>query len=82
MQAKLGPFARWKAGYAMTLSSRPRDFVTARLGATTTVTHVLVARDEGCAAEREFMVTWRLKADSGRWIVSALSAVALGSLKC
>src|SRR4029079_3425204 len=44
VQAIPGPYARWKAGYGTTLSSTPNAFAVDG----TTVTHTLVARDQGC----------------------------------
>jgi hypothetical protein len=83
VRAQLGPFARWKGGYGRTLSSEPRDIVVAGgAGGVVSVTHVLVARDVGCAGERSFRVTWRLRANSGGWSAVGLSAVALGMHRC
>ena len=48
VRANLGPYARWKAGYGTTISSTPRDFAVDG----TTVTHTLVARDQGCDRAR------------------------------
>jgi hypothetical protein len=45
------------------------------------VTHVLVARDRGCA-ERRFRVRWRLQSAGDGWTVAALSASALDSVAC
>jgi hypothetical protein len=82
VQAKLGPFARWKAGYGGTLSSRPRDFAVSRSGSAVTVEHVLVARDKGCPGERRFAVRWRLRATGTTWNVTGLTAARLGGPKC
>ena len=43
------------------------------------IKHLLVARDEGCDADREFNVTWRLRRVSEQWSVAALSAAAAGA---
>lgn len=82
VQATLGPYARWKAGYADTTYSRPREFTIEGDGSARTVTHILVARDKGCDGERQFKVTWQLRGDGDRWVVTSLGAVALGSGKC
>lgn len=73
VQRALGPFERWRGGYARTLSSEPRDFVVEG----STVRHVLVARDRGCATRR-FQVTWRLQGER----VTSLSASALDGIRC
>ncbi len=80
VRAVLGPYARWKGGYAATRSNRPVQIATTG-GATTTVTHVLVARDEGCA-QRRFRVTWQMRANARTWTVTGLRAVALDPRRC
>jgi hypothetical protein len=81
VRTALGPYARWKDGYGSTLYSRPVELSAQGGAADTTVTHILAARDKGCD-ERQFRVTWRLKADGDRWTVANLQAVALGSKQC
>lgn len=78
VQASLGPYARWKAGYGGTVSSRPRDFSVQG----NSVTHLLVARDRGCESPRQFRVTWRLIPQGDQWAVTRLAAVAVGSQEC
>ena len=77
VRADLGPYARWKAGYGTTISSTPRDFAVDG----TTVTHMLVARDEGCAA-RAFRVTWQLRRDGDAGPSPGLPATAAGPQAC
>jgi hypothetical protein len=77
VRSAFGGFARWKGGYAATEYSRPVEF-SVGVGM---VTHVLVARDRGCA-ERRFRVTWRLRKGAGGWVVTGLSAVALDPRRC
>jgi len=78
VQANLGPYARWKAGYGTTISSAPRDFTVNG----TTVTHTLVARDQGCDRTRQFRVTWQLQRDGSDWTVAGLAATAAGPQAC
>jgi hypothetical protein len=78
VQAALGPYARWKAGYANTLSSQPQDFAVDG----GSVTHVLVARDEGCGRSRQFRVSWQLVPDGDGWTVTRLTAAAVGPQGC
>ncbi len=78
VQANLGPYARWKAGYGTTISSAPRDFAVNG----TTVTHTLVARDQGCDRARQFRVTWQLQRDGSDWTVAGLAATAAGPQAC
>jgi hypothetical protein len=78
VQASLGPYARWKAGYAGTRSSTPQAF-SVEGGS---VTHMLVARDKGCDRARQFRVTWQLVADGSTWAVSRLAATAVGPQEC
>jgi hypothetical protein len=78
LKARFGGYAKWRAGYASTLSSRPEDFRT-RVGAdgSATVEHVLVARDRracGVPAEQRFAVTWRLTRAGAGWSVGDLRA--------
>ena len=75
IQKRLGSFAKWKAGYGKTVSSKPRDFAVSAAGATIVVKHVLVARDRGCGA-REFAVTWRLRETPDGFSVVGLTGVA------
>jgi len=82
VQAALGPYARWKAGYAGTISSRPRDFEVSGDAGDLSVTHILVARDKGCDGARQFKVTWQLRAEGSRWIAVALGATVAGSQEC
>lgn len=78
VQANLGPYARWKAGYGTTISSTPRDFAVDG----TTVTHTLVARDQGCDRTRLFRVTWQLQRNGDDWTVTGLAATAAGPQAC
>jgi hypothetical protein len=78
VQANLGPYARWKAGYGTTISSTPRDFAVDG----TTVTHTLIARDQGCDRARQFRVTWQLQRDGDDWTVTGLAATAAGPQAC
>ncbi|MBE2320686.1 hypothetical protein DVA67_032295 [Solirubrobacter sp. CPCC 204708] len=78
VQATLGPYARWKAGYGTTISSTPRGFVVGD----DRVTHMLVARDKGCDRARQFRVTWQLRSEGREWRVNGLAAVAIGSQEC
>ncbi|RKQ84906.1 hypothetical protein C8N24_6537 [Solirubrobacter pauli] len=82
VQAALGPYARWKAGYAATLSSTPRALAVEDHGSRTSVTHMLVARDKGCDGPRRFRVTWQLRADGARWTVTGLGATVAESQEC
>lgn len=82
VQAALGPYARWKAGYAATLSSTPRALAVEDHGSRTSVTHILVARDKGCDGPRRFQVTWELRADGARWTVTSLGATVAESQEC
>jgi hypothetical protein len=80
-QRRFGGFARWRAGYGKTLSSRAeRVLVRTPTDGSATVTHTLVARDRaacGTPLERRFRVTWRLVPDGSRWTVVALAATPL-----
>jgi hypothetical protein len=82
VQRRLGPYERWKAGYGQTISSRPLDVVATPVGEVVSVRLTLAARDEGCAGERRFSVTWRLRAVSAQWSATGLSAVALDEGRC
>ncbi|MDA0183626.1 hypothetical protein OJ997_25175 [Solirubrobacter phytolaccae] len=82
VQGALGPYTRWKAGYASTISSRPREFSITGDARGTSVTHILVARDKGCDSARQFRVTWQLEAEGSEWTVVALGATAAGSQQC
>jgi hypothetical protein len=82
VRANFGGFARWEAGYARTISSAPSAFVVGRDGEVTTVTHLLTARDRGCAGVQSYRVTWRLERAATRFRVVGLSAVALGARRC
>lgn len=82
VQAALGPYARWKAGYAETLSSTPRALAVEDHGSRTSVTHILVARDKGCDGPRRFRVTWELRADGARWTVTGLGATVAEPQEC
>ena len=82
VQAALGPYARWKAGYAETISSRPRDLTVSGGRTRTTVTHILVARNKGCDGARRFSVTWQLRAVGSRWTVASLGATVAGPQEC
>lgn len=82
VQAALGPYARWKAGYATTLSSTPRALAVVTGGGRTSVTHILVARDKGCDGPRRFRVTWELRAAGARWTVTGLGATVADSQEC
>ena len=78
VRANLGPYARWKAGYGTTISSTPRDFSVNG----TTVTHTLVARDQGCDRARQFRVTWHLQRGGDDWTVAGLAATVAGPQEC
>ena len=78
---RLGSFAKWKAGFGKTVSSKPRDFAVSAAGATIIVKHMLVARDRGCGA-REFAVTWRLRETPDGFSVVGLSGVARAGSRC
>jgi hypothetical protein len=77
-----GGFARWKAGYARTVSSRPRDLAVRTDGDDTIVEHRLLARDKGCDSTRNFSVTWRLERVSDTWKVAGLRGTALPGPRC
>lgn len=78
VKQRFGGFAHWKAGYAKTLYSKPRNIIVAANGDAVTVTHLLVARDEGCS-EARFNVTWTLTRSGERWSVEALTASVDGA---
>jgi hypothetical protein len=79
VKKRFGGFTDWKAGYAKTRYSKPRGIAVAASGGEVTVTHLLVARDEGCATEGRFDVTWTLSRRGEQWRVTALSASAAGA---
>jgi hypothetical protein len=79
VKKRFGGFTGWKAGYAKTLYSKPRTIAVTASGATVTVTHLLVARDEGCSADSRFNVTWALNRSGEQWTVTALSASVAGA---
>ena len=61
VQKRLGGFARWKAGYAKTVSSKPRDLaVTRRRQRRHRQAPARRARPN-CSGERRFSVTWTLR---------------------
>jgi hypothetical protein len=78
-----GGFTHWRAGYATTLSSRPRQLhLTPRGPGRWDVRNVLVARDRascGAPLERRFAVRWRVARAAGAWSVTALGAIPLAS---
>lgn len=82
VQAALGPYARWKAGYSTTVHSKPSELAVSGGAAHKTVTHILTARDERCDGDRRFQVTWHLRADAAGWVATDLGAVALGAQEC
>ena len=79
LRTRFGGFAGWKAGYATTVYSKPRNIAVTATGNGATVEHLLVARDKNCAGERRFSVTWRLRRVSEQWSVTALTAAAVGA---
>ena len=81
IHTQFGGFARWKAGYAKTVSSAPKDLAISRRGGATIVRLRLVARERDCAA-RAFSVTWTLERGSGEWSVVGLRGTALGGASC
>jgi hypothetical protein len=73
-----GGFATWRAGFARTLSSTPRDLRVDVAGDTATVTHRLEARDRatcGVAVQR-FHVAWRLVRTGAGWRATTLRGTA------
>jgi hypothetical protein len=82
VRTRFGGYAKWRAGYASTLASRPQDVrVNKAPDGSLTVRHVLVARDKsacGAPLERRFSVTWRLVGTPSRLTVASLAATALG----
>ena len=82
VRKSFGGLEKWRAGYAKTLSSRPRDVAVATEGHAVTVEHVLLARDRGCKPTRRFGVKWRLHRSSETWTVDGLTAAALGDPRC
>ena len=84
VRTRFGGFAGWKAGYATTLYSKPRNLTVTAAGSGVTVKHLLIARDTNCSGERRFNVTWTLRRVSEQWSVTALTAAAVGadSAKC
>ncbi len=79
LHTRFGGFGGWKAGYAKTLYSKPRNIIVTATGDGATVKHLLVARDTNCSGERRFSVTWRLRRVSEQWSVTALTAAAVGA---
>jgi outer membrane biosynthesis protein TonB len=79
VRKRFGGFTGWKAGYAKTLYSKPRNIAVTASGDNVTVTHLLVARDDGCSAEGRFNVTWTLSRRAEQWSVTALTASVAGA---
>jgi hypothetical protein len=79
VRTRFGGFGGWKAGYAKTLYSKPRNLTVTTVGSGVTVKHLLVARDQNCSGERRFSVTWTLRRVSERWSVTGLTAAAVGA---
>lgn len=82
VRKEFGGFARWKRGYARTVSSRPRHITVRAVGEPTVVEHRLAARDKGCAATQVFSVTWRLERAADTWTVVGLRGSALPGPRC
>ena len=72
---------RWRAGFATTRSSRPRELRVVATGDGAVVEHVLVARDEAACGVlvQRFSVRWRLRRTADGWRAAELAAAALGS---
>ncbi len=77
VRTRFGGLAGWKAGYATTLYSKPRNLTVTTAGSAVTVKHLLIARDTNCSGERRFSVTWTLRRVSEQWSVTALTASAV-----
>jgi len=77
VQAAFGDFGHWRAGYADTLSSTPRDIHVSRQGGLATVAHDLLAEDRTpCGPVRQtFAIRWRLAATDAGWRATSLTAV-------
>jgi hypothetical protein len=81
VQRAFGGFARWRAGYAHTVSHSPSAIRVAALPAGATVGLTLRAGDRGACGrtvERSFAVTWRLARTAAGWRATAASARKLG----
>jgi hypothetical protein len=82
LKTRFGGYAKWRAGYGATLSSRPSAIKSSVApDGSTTVEHVLVARDRaacGPPVEQSFAVTWRLMRSGAGWSVGDLRATARG----
>jgi hypothetical protein len=85
VRARFGGLAKWRAGYATTVSSRPEQLsATTAADGSATVRNVLVARDRtscGKVVERRFAVVWQLARARSAWTVAAVRATPLGSAR-
>ena len=82
IRSRFGGFEHWKAGYAKTLSSKPKDLVTTLKGDRMVVRLRLAALEEGCPIARDYEVTWTLERAAGEWTVTALGAASPGASSC
>ncbi|HEY6887433.1 MAG TPA: hypothetical protein VI300_06630, partial [Solirubrobacter sp.] len=82
VRQRFGGFARWKAGYARTTRSDPRNLTTRPDGTALIVSLRLVAHEKNCDATQTFRVTWRLEQNAGGWRVAGLQGIALGGRPC
>jgi hypothetical protein len=77
VQAEAGGFDQWKAGYAATISSDPRDLtVVSQGGGTAAVSLTLEAADRdacsGNRVEQVFAGTWNLRRAGSTWEAEAI----------
>ena len=82
VQHSFGSFAKWKAGYAQTTKSEPRELTTRPAGDALIVNLRLVAHEQNCDALQAFRVTWRLEQQAGGWHVAGLQGAALQGRPC
>jgi hypothetical protein len=82
IQARFGGFTHWRAGYAQTLSSDPRQLTTRADGDAVIVSVRLVAHEKNCNGVQNFDVTWRLVRTSAQWTVAGLRGSVAGGSSC
>ena len=82
LRREFGGFARWKDGYARTVTSTPTDFATRADGDALIVSLRLAAHERNCSGVQNFRVRWTLQRTSGTWRVAGLRGSELASPIC